>query len=189
MNQTTTIDTSDAAAAKRATHLITTNLRRYAELESLINTVTTDQQAKVNAIVTATKETLKPLVDEKAGLKALIERLANEYRALLYGTKSKTLDLGTHALSFRASQSVVCDNEEEMIDALEAAIADPECSESHRLAATACLRYESPTLDKSFVKKHWKKHTAWFRDYFGFRLVSKETFNITSKTTPDLSED
>jgi phage host-nuclease inhibitor protein Gam len=182
------ITTSPEQRAKRAKELIETKIKRFGELDNLITNATKDQQANVQSIVNATKEVLKPLADEKATLKAEIETLATENRKDLFGSK-KTLDLGTHALAFRASTAVECDNEEEMIDLLETAATNPEHSESHRLAAQACLRYETPSLDKSFVKKHWKKHTAWFGDYFGFRLTPKESFSITTKATPEIPED
>lgn len=182
------IITSPAQIAKEAKELLTLKLKRYAHLESVIKAVTKEQQDKILAITQATTETLQPHRDEKARLKAEIEAVATHNRMPLFGPKSKTLDMVTHALSFRASQAVECDNEAEVIATLEETVDNPDTSEAHRIAAAACLRYEAPTLDKGFIKKHWRKHRRWFAEYFGFSIKTRETFTIKAKDEPDLEE-
>lgn len=180
------ITTDPENEAQNARELITKKLQRLTEVEALISNVTTEQQAKVQTIVSATKEVLEPYVAERAKLKASIEALAADHHAALFKGK-KSVDLDTHILAFRASTAITCEDEAAAVNMLETLLEDPKSSESDQISAKACLRYETPGLDKSFIKKHWKKHAAWFRS-FGFCLRIKQSFSITAKETPAIPE-
>lgn len=165
-------------------------IKRIGELEDLIKSVTTLQQSRVAALVRATEEGLREPMAELDALKKQVEELAKAHRLELFGPKAKTLDVATHVMSFRCTEAIEADdNEADVIELLRAVAEDEAADAKDRLAAAACLTYPEPKLDKSFIRKHWKRHQEWFAGYFGLRKTPKEKFNLKAKATPENLED
>jgi phage host-nuclease inhibitor protein Gam len=159
-------------------------LAKLARKEDLIAIAKADMKAQVTAIQAAAAKIIGPLISERDLMEAEIKADIETHRATILGA-GKTLSLDTHVIAYRSSETVTCEDEEATTASLMAMADDETASDADRMSAMACLRIAEPSLDKGFVKKNWKRFSAWFTGH-GINKERSEKLSIKPLKTPEV---